>query len=112
MQQGCWAIWHRSWDAESCWWGTSRAGETTERAVFSRSVIPSDWEESLILSLYKGKGEALDHGSYLGLKFADQFTKLLEWVLDFYIHEMVNIDEMQFGFGPGWGTSDSIFIFC
>ena len=30
--------------------------------------------------------------------------KLLEWVLDFIIHEMVNIDEMQFEFVPGRGT--------
>ena len=36
--------------------------------------------------------------------------KLLERVLDFYIREMVNIDEMQFAFVPGRGTTDAIFI--
>ena len=36
--------------------------------------------------------------------------KLLEWVLDFFICEMVNIDEMQFGCVPGRGTTDTIFI--
>ena len=36
--------------------------------------------------------------------------KLLEWVLDFYIRKMVNIDEMQLGFVPGRGTTDAIFI--
>ena len=36
--------------------------------------------------------------------------KLLEQVLDSYINEMVNIDEMQFGFVPGRGTTDAIFI--
>ena len=32
--------------------------------VFSSGKIPKDWEESLILNLYKGKGEALDRGNY------------------------------------------------
>ena len=36
--------------------------------VFSTGVIPKDWEESIILSLFKaGKGEALDRGNYRGL---------------------------------------------
>ena len=53
--------------------------------------------------------ERVKGGSHRGLKLTDQVTKLLEWVLDFYIHEMVNIYEMQFGFLPGRGT-DAIFI--
>ena len=34
--------------------------------------MPSDWEESFILNLCKGKGEALDGGNYHGLKLTDQ----------------------------------------
>ena len=64
----------------------------TGKGCFSCSVITSDCEESFILNLYyKGKGEALDRGNHRGLKLTDRVTKLLEWVLDFYIHEMVNI---------------------
>ena len=36
--------------------------------------------------------------------------KLLERVLDSFIGKMVNIDNMQFGFVPGRGTTDAIFI--
>jgi len=36
--------------------------------------------------------------------------KLLERMLDSFIRNMVNIDEMQFGFVPGRGTTDAIFI--
>ena len=71
---------------------------------------PSDWEESFILNLYKGKGEALDRGSYCGLKLTDEVMKLLERVLDSYIREMVNIDEMQFGVVPGKGTADAVSV--
>ena len=78
--------------------------------VFSSGEIPRDWEESVILNLYKGKGDALLRGNYRGLKLTDQVMKLLERVLDSAIRGMVNIDEMQFGFVPGKGTTDAIFI--
>ena len=79
-------------------------------AVFSSCDIPEDWEKSFILNLHKGKGDAFDRGNYRGLKLTDQVMKLLERTLDFYIRKMVDIDEMQFGFVPGGGTTDAIFI--
>ena len=78
--------------------------------VFSSGEIPSDWEKSTILNLFKGKGDALQRGNYRGLKLTDQVMKLLERVLDSTIRGMVNVDEMQFGFVPGKGTTDAIFI--
>ena len=36
--------------------------------------------------------------------------KLLERVLDFYVCEMVNLNDMQLSFGPGRGTTDTISI--
>ena len=38
--------------------------------------------------------------------------KLLERVLDSFIGKMVNIDNMQFRFVPGRGTTEAIFIIC
>ena len=69
-------------------------------------------ETSFILNLYKEEGEDLDYGNYRGLNLTDWAMKLLEWVLDFYICEMVNIDEMQFGSVAGRGTTDAIFVVC
>ena len=85
--------------------------ELTE-VVFCNGVIPMDWQENFILNLYKGKGDALERGNYRGLKLTDQVMKLLERVLDSFIREMVDIDAMQFGFVPGRGTTDAIFIIC
>ena len=83
--------------------------ELTE-VVFCNGVNPTDWQESFILNLYKAKGDALERGNYRGLKLTDQVMKLLELVLDSFIREMVDIDAMQFGFVPGRGTTDAIFI--
>jgi hypothetical protein len=78
-------------------------------AVITNGAIPKDWEESYIINLYKGKGEALDRGNYRGLKLTDQAMKLLECVMDPYIRAMVDIDGMQFAFVPGRGTTDAMF---
>ena len=90
-------------------WGVELARQLTD-AVFSYGVVPSDWEESFILNLYKGEGKALDCSNCHGLKHTGQVMKLLEWVLDFYIHEMVNVNKTQFGFVPSRGTTDAIFF--
>ena len=78
--------------------------------VFAGEPIPKEWEESFILNLYKGKGDALDRGNYRGLKLTDQVLKLLERVLDSAIRDMVDVNEMQFGFVSGRGTTDAIFM--
>ena len=47
--------------------GVELASQLAE-AVFGSGEILKDWEESFILNLFKGKGEALDRGNYRGLK--------------------------------------------
>ena len=79
-------------------------------AVFSSGMIPVDWEKRFILGLFKGKGEALDHGNYRGFKFTDQVMKLLERVINSSIHQMMNINEMHFAFMPSRGITDAVFI--
>ena len=72
--------------------------------------IPSDWEESFIINIYKGKGDALVRENYKGLKLLDHVMKGTERVVEVLIHERVAIADMQFSFMPGLGTTDAIFI--
>ena len=73
-------------------------------------VIPSDWEDSFIINIYKGKGDALERGNYRGLKLLDHVMKGIERVIEKIIRERISIDDMQFGFMPGRSTTDAIFI--
>ena len=73
-------------------------------------VIPPDWEDSFIINIYKGKGDALERGNYRGLKLLDHVMKGMERVIEKIIRERISIDDMQFGFMPGRGTTDAIFI--
>ena len=41
--------------------------------VFISSILSKDREKSLILNLYKGKGEALDRGNYRGPKIISEY---------------------------------------
>ena len=79
-------------------------------SVVKYGKIPEDWEMSFILDLYKSKGDALNRGNYIGLKLTEHVMKVMERIVDGMIREMIAIDEMQFAFVPGRGTTDAIFI--
>ena len=70
------------------------------------AIVPSDWEQSFIVCLYKRKGDTLERGNYCGLKV----IKILERIVDGLIRQLVSIYNSQFGFVPGRGTTDSIFV--
>ena len=70
-------------------------------AIIRDGKVPSDWEQSFIVCLYKGKGDALERGNYRGLKLTEQVMKILERIVDGLIRQLVSIDDSQFGFVPG-----------
>ena len=78
--------------------------------IISDGKIPSEWDLSYIINCYKGKGDSMACGNYRGLKLLDQGLKVVERVIESILRTHVNIDSMQFGFMPGRGTSDPIFI--
>ena len=72
------------------------------------ATIPSDWENSFTINIYKGKGDALIRGNYRGLKVLDHVMKRIERVMGKIIRERVSTDDKQFGFVSEWGTADTI----
>ena len=69
-------------------------------AIIRDGKVPSDWKQSFIVCLYKGKGDALERCNYRGLKLTEQVTKILERIVDGLIRQLVSIDNSQFGFVP------------
>ena len=80
-----------------------------EAAIIRDGKVPSNWEQSLTVYLYKGKGDALD-GQQLRSQVDNQVTKVLERIVDGLIGQLVSINDFQFGFLPGRGTTDAIFV--
>ena len=89
--------------------GASMIRDFIEDIIFENR-IPSEWQESHIVSVYKGKGDALNRSNYKGLKLIDQVMKVLERVVEGFIRQRVVINDMQCGFMQGRGTTDAIFI--
>mgnify|MGYP007071599789 CR=1 FL=1 len=78
--------------------------------VVDEEKIPKDWELSTLLPIYKGKGDPMECGAHRAIKLLEHGMKVLERVLERKLREKVNIDGMQFGFVPGKGTTDAIFV--
>ena len=43
---------------------------------------PEDWKNSLLVPVYKGKGDPLECGSYFGIKLLEQAMKIIERVFE------------------------------
>src|SRR5207245_3229491 len=80
-------------------------------AVVREGKVPADWCKSWMISIYKGKGDAMECGSYRGIKLLEHAMKVFERVIEARVRDKIDkIDNMQFGFSPGKGTTDAIFI--
>ena len=78
--------------------------------IVKESCIPDDLRKSMLVPVYKGKGDPLVCGSYRAIKLLVQPMKVLKTVLEKSIRCQVSIDNMQLGFMPGKRTTDAIFI--
>ena len=63
-----------------------------ERFFFKKTY--KDWSDSITVSLFKGKEDALDRSNYRGLKLTDLVLKVIERVVENIIRATVNIDKM------------------
>ena len=78
--------------------------------VLDGEGMPEEWKTSVVVPIFKGKGDVMDCGAYRGVKLLEHAMKIVERVLENRIRELVMIDQMQFGFMPGRGTTPALFI--
>ena len=68
-------------------------------AVMTEGNIPSDWCKRWMVTVFKGKGDALECSSYRGIKLLEHGMKVFKRVLEARLRRNVVIDDMQFGSG-------------
>ena len=78
--------------------------------VFEEEKMPSDWQESVIVPIYKQKGDPIDCANYRGIKLLEHLMKAFERILDQRLRKIIEIDNMQFGFRAGRSTTDAVFV--
>jgi len=52
----------------------------------------------------------MEGGSYRGIKLLEHAMKVVERIFEYRIWQQIEIDDMQFGFLKGKGTTHAIFI--
>ena len=72
--------------------------------------MPESWKRSMVVSLYKGKGNVLECSNYHTIKLLEHGMKVVERMFDKRLRKMVEIREEQYGFVARKGTTDAIFI--
>ena len=89
--------------------GVSVMVELFQRVLDEKSM-PDKWQTSVLVPIFKGKGDVRNCSTYKGVKLLEHTMKIVERVLERRIRELVNIDPMQFGFVPGRGTTDALLL--
>ena len=63
--------------------------------------IAEDWKSSVVLPIYKGKGDTMECGSYRGIRLLENAMSVVEKIFEHRIRQQIEIDDMQFGFMKG-----------
>ena len=78
------------------------------KGIYEQEKIPTEWRDSVIIPIYKEKGDIHDCGNYRGIKLMSHTMKIWERIID-RLREETTIRDEQFGFMPGRVTTDTIF---
>ena len=89
--------------------GVSVMVELCQRVIDGKEM-PDEWQTSVLVPIFKGKGDVRNCNTYRGVKLLEHAMKIVERVLKRRIRELVNFDSMQFGFMPGRGTTDALLV--
>ena len=73
--------------------------------IFKTGKMPDQWRCSVVVPLYKSKGDAQCCGNYRGIKLLGHTMKLWERVIDTRLRRETQVTTNQFGFMPGRSTT-------
>ncbi|KAK3553111.1 hypothetical protein QTP86_031688 [Hemibagrus guttatus] len=77
--------------------------------VLERERMPEEWRRSVLVPIFKNKGDVQSCSNYRGIKLMSHTMKLWERVVVVRLRKVVEICEQQYGFMPRKSTTDAIF---
>ncbi|EYB97149.1 hypothetical protein Y032_0143g2418 [Ancylostoma ceylanicum] len=72
--------------------------------------IPKAFRDSIIVPIFKSKGDVMDCANYRGIELIAHTMKIYERLVEMRVSDVVEIASDQFGFVPDRSTIDAIFI--
>ncbi|KAK3553431.1 hypothetical protein QTP70_003591 [Hemibagrus guttatus] len=77
--------------------------------VLESERMPEEWRRSVLVPIFKNKGDVQSCSNYRGIKLMSHTVKLWERVVEARLRKVVEICEQQYGFMPRKSTTDAIF---
>ncbi|KAK3521503.1 hypothetical protein QTP70_007968 [Hemibagrus guttatus] len=77
--------------------------------VLESERVPEEWRRSVLVPIFKNKGDVQSCSNYRGIKLMSHTMKLWERVVEARLRKVVEICEQQYGFMPRKSTTDAIF---
>ncbi|XP_061621461.1 uncharacterized protein LOC133474126 [Phyllopteryx taeniolatus] len=77
--------------------------------ILVREKMPEEWRKSVLVPIFKNKGDVQSCGNYRGIKLMSHTMKLWERVVEARLRTEVSICEQQYGFMPRKSTTDALF---
>ncbi|KAK3574104.1 hypothetical protein QTP86_003409 [Hemibagrus guttatus] len=77
--------------------------------VLESERMPEEWRRSVLVPIFKNKGDVQSCSNYRGIKLMSHTMKLWERVVEARLRKVVGICEQQYGFMPRKSTTDAIF---
>ena len=68
--------------------------------IYQKEEMPNEWRDSVIVPIYKEKGDIQDCGNYRGIKLMSHTMKIWERIVERRIREETSIGDEKFGFMP------------
>ncbi|KAI5102764.1 gastrula zinc finger protein XlCGF28.1-like, partial [Silurus meridionalis] len=77
--------------------------------ILEGEKMPEEWRRSVLVLIFKHKGDVQPCSNYRGIKLISHTMKLWERVVEARLREEVTICEQQYGFLPRKSTTDTLF---
>ncbi|KAK3552523.1 hypothetical protein QTP86_013248 [Hemibagrus guttatus] len=77
--------------------------------VLESERMSEEWRRSVLVPIFKNKGDVQSCSNYRGIKLMSHTMKLRERVVEARLRKVVEICEQQYGFMPRKSTTDAIF---
>ena len=77
--------------------------------ILKSGRMPDEWRKSILVPIFKNKGDIQSCSNYRGIKLMSHSMKLWERVVEARLRAIVPICEQQYGFMPRRSTSDAMF---
>ncbi|WVZ50242.1 hypothetical protein U9M48_001516 [Paspalum notatum var. saurae] len=78
--------------------------------ILRSNKMPEEWRRSILVPIFKNKGDIQSCTNYRGIKLMSHTMKLWERAIEHRLRSLTCITMNQFGFMPGRSTIEAIFL--